>query len=191
MVTELQASLDANDRIVHWRHEVWSNPHNNRPVDGGGVLVGGEVVPTFPAPAVKPVPMPEGDGDRNSNPLYAFPNMHVLYHFLKDMPLRVSALRSLGAHHNVFSIECMLDELAKVANVDPLSFRLMHMDDDRARTVMQTAADRFGWPQRVRGDGRHGCGMGFARYKNIGAYCAVVMEIDLDRDKGRSPYGAR
>jgi nicotinate dehydrogenase subunit B len=33
--------------------------------------------------------------------------------------------------------------------------------------------------------------MGFARYKNIGAYCAVVMEIDLDRDKGRSPYGAR
>jgi nicotinate dehydrogenase subunit B len=185
MVTELQASLDANNRIVRWRHEVWSNPHNNRPVDGGGVLVGGEVLPTFPAPAVKPVPMPEGDGDRNSNPLYAFPNMHVLYHFLKDMPLRVSALRSLGAHHKVFSIECMLDELAKVANVDPLAFRLMHMEDDRARTVMQTAADRFGWPQRVRGDGRRGCGMGFARYKNIGAYCAVVMEIDLDRDTGR------
>jgi CO/xanthine dehydrogenase Mo-binding subunit len=128
--------------------------------------------------------MPEGDGDRNSNPLYALPNMHVLYHFLKDMPLRVSALRSLGAHLNVFSIECMLDELAKAGNVDPLEFRLAHMDDERGRAVMQTTADRFGWAKRVRGDGRRGCGMGFARYKNIGAYCAVAMEIEVDRESG-------
>jgi CO/xanthine dehydrogenase Mo-binding subunit len=184
MATELQASLDANNRIVDWRHEIWSNPHNNRPVDGGGVLVGGEVVPPFAFPPVKPIPMPEGDGDRNSNPLYALPNIHVLYHFLKDMPLRVSALRSLGAHLNVFSIECMLDELAKAGNVDPLEFRLAHMNDERGRAVMQTAADRFGWAKRVRGDGRRGCGMGFARYKNIGAYCAVAMEIEVDRESG-------
>lgn len=32
MVTELEASLDDGNRIVSWRHEVWSNPHNNRPV---------------------------------------------------------------------------------------------------------------------------------------------------------------
>ena len=32
---------------------------------------------------------------------------------------------------------------------------------------------------------RHGCGMGFARYKNIGAYCAIVMEIELERETGR------
>jgi nicotinate dehydrogenase subunit B len=183
-VTDLQASLDASNHIVDWRHEVWSNPHNNRPVNGGGVLVGGEVVPPFLFPPVKPIPMPEGDGDRNSNPLYALPNMHVLYHFLKDMPLRVSALRSLGAHLNVFSIECMFDELAKAGNVDPLEFRLAHMKDERARIVMQTATDRFGWTQRVRGDGQRGCGMGFARYKNIGAYCAVAMEIEVDRESG-------
>ena len=64
MATELRASLDANNRIIDWHHEVWSNPHNTRPVDGGGVLVGSEVVPSFPAHAVKPIPMPEGDGDR-------------------------------------------------------------------------------------------------------------------------------
>jgi nicotinate dehydrogenase subunit B len=184
MVTELEASLDADNRMVSWNHEIWSNTHSNRPVGAGGVLVGGEVIPGFPAPEPKPIPMPEGDGSRNSNPLYALPNMHVIYHFLKDMPLRVSALRSLGAHLNVFSIECMLDELAKLAGIDPLTFRLNHMKDDRARAVMTEATERFGWSKRVRRDGCRGCGMAFARYKNIGAYLAVAMEIEVDRDTG-------
>jgi nicotinate dehydrogenase subunit B len=109
--------------------------------------------------------------------------MHVIYHFLPDMPLRVSALRSLGAHVNVFSIESMMDELARVSGQDPLAFRLAHMQDRRARVVMTEAANRFGWAKRAPGDGRHGCGMGFARYKNIGAYCA--MEIELERETGR------
>lgn len=129
--------------------------------------------------------MPEGDGHRNSNPLYTLPNMHVVYHFLPDMPLRVSALRSLGAHVNVFSIECMMDELAKAGAVDPLALRLAHMQDERAVAVMQRAAERFGWSTRPPGDGRRGCGMGFARYKNSGAYCSVVMEIELERTTGR------
>ncbi len=185
MVTDVEASLDANHRIVAWNYEVWSNPHNNRPVGAGGVVAGQEVVPPFAIPEGKPIPMPEGDGSRNSNPLYALPNMHVLYHFAKDMPLRVSALRSLGAHLNVFSIESMFDELARKAAIDPLALRLAHMEDVRARDVMQAAADRFGWMHRRAGDGYRGCGMGFARYKNIGAYCAVVLEIEVDHDSGR------
>jgi CO/xanthine dehydrogenase Mo-binding subunit len=78
----------------------------------------------------------------------------------------------------------MFDELAKVGGVDPLAFRLAHMQDPRATAVIQAAADRFGWPKRPHGDGRRGCGMGFARYKNEGAYCAVVMEIEVERDTG-------
>jgi len=54
------------------------------------------VTTPFPIRAVEPIPMPEGDGDRNSNPLYTLPNMHVIYHFLRDMPLRVSALVRLA-----------------------------------------------------------------------------------------------
>jgi nicotinate dehydrogenase subunit B len=184
MVTELDAALDGANRIVAWKHEVWSNPHNNRPVAAGGVLVGTEVVPPFPVPVGKPIPMPEGDGDRNANPLYDLPNMHVVYHFLKEMPVRVSALRSLGAHLNVFSIESMFDELAKAAGLDPLALRLTHMADERARAVMTAAADRFGWAARSPGDGRRGNGMGFARYKNIGAYCAVMLEVEVERETG-------
>ncbi|PZM08018.1 xanthine dehydrogenase family protein molybdopterin-binding subunit [Rhizobium tubonense] len=184
MVTELEAGLDANNHIVLWKHDVWSNPHNNRPTNAGGVLIGNEVIPSFPIPVGRPIPMPEGDGSRNSNPLYDLPSMDVLYHFIKDMPIRVSALRSLGAHLNVFSIESMFDELARVGGVDPLDLRMNHMVDDRARRVMETAATAFGWRQRQRKGPMHGYGMAFARYKNLGAYCAVCLELDVDPNTG-------
>ena len=184
MATELEAALDSNQRIVSWRHEIWSNRHNDRPQNAGGVWAGSEVQPAFGPQQGAPVPMPEGDGHRNSKPLYALPNMHVVYHYLPDMPLRVSALRSLGAHVNVFSIESMMDELAKACAIDPLALRLAHMQDPRAVAVMQTATEHFGWSKRSPGDGRRGCGLGFARYKNSGAYCCVVFEIELDRETG-------
>jgi nicotinate dehydrogenase subunit B len=184
MVTKVEASIGPDKRISHWTYEVWSNSHNNRPVRAGGYAVAQQIADPFPMQEAKPIPMPEGDGDRNANPLYAFPNMDVRYHFVPEMPLRVSAIRSLGAHLNIFSLESMLDELALLAGVDPLEFRLMHMQDERARDVMIEATRRFDWAARPSGDGRRGCGMGFARYKNIGAYCAVAMEIEVERETG-------
>ncbi len=184
MVTKVSAALGPDRRIARWTYEVWSNSHNNRATGAGGYVAAQEVRPRFPPQPARPIPMPEGDGDRNANPLYALPNMDVRYHFVPEMPLRVSALRSLGAHLNVFSIESMLDELALTARADPLAFRLAHMEDQRARDVMLAAARRFGWTRRVRGDGRRGCGMAFARYKNIGAYCAIAMEIEVERETG-------
>jgi nicotinate dehydrogenase subunit B len=184
MVTKVEAAIGPDKRIAHWNYEVWSNSHNNRPVHAGGYAVAQQVDPPFPMQEAKPIPMPEGDGDRNANPLYVFPNMNVLYHFIPEMPLRVSALRSLGAHLNIFSLESMLDELALAGGVDPLAFRLAHMEDERARAVMIEATTRFGWANRPKGDGRRGCGMAFARYKNIGAYCALAMEIEVERETG-------
>jgi nicotinate dehydrogenase subunit B len=184
MFTEVQATLDADKRIVAWNYDVTSNSHNTRPGSAGNLAAGLEIENPIAKPVPKPIPMPEGDGQRNSNPLYDLPNMHVLYHFVPDMPLRVSALRSLGAHLNVFSIESMMDELARAADADPLTFRLAHMKDARARVVMETLGNKFGWADRKKGDGRRGTGMAFARYKNLGAYCAVAMEIDVNRDTG-------
>ena len=81
----------------------------------------------------KPIPMPEGGGDRNSIPLYTLPSARVVYHFIPQMPLRVSAMRALGGYMNVFSIESFMDELAPAAGADPVAFRLRHLDDPRAR----------------------------------------------------------
>lgn len=184
MVTEVEASIGPDNRVASWTYQVWSNSHNNRPVKAGGYAVAQEIANGFPMQEPKPIPMPEGDGDRNANPLYDLPNMDVRYHFVPEMPLRVSALRSLGAHLNVFSLESMLDELALAGGVDPLAFRLAHMRDERARAVMQAAARSFGWDRRSRGDGRRGCGMAFARYKNQGAFCALAMEVEIERETG-------
>jgi len=92
------------------------------------------------------------------------------------MPLRTSSLRSLGAFANVFAIECFLDELAAERGEDPLALRLRYLRDPRARAVLEAAAARAGWggPKRE-GFGR---GLAFARYKNTGAYCAVVAEVE-------------
>jgi nicotinate dehydrogenase subunit B len=145
MVTHLAATVDEHGTIAEWYHEVWSNTHSMRPGGAGALLAGQHMAKAFAAPASKPLPLPEGGGDRNAIPLYAFPNARVVHHFLPDMPLRVSALRALGAYMNVFSIESFMDELAQSVGTDPVEFRLKHLEDGRAREVVTTAAERFGW----------------------------------------------
>lgn len=184
MVVELQGALGRNGRIVGWRHDVWSNPHDGRPVSAGGLLAGAELEPPFAPQKPRPIPMPEGGGDRNGNPIYAMPNASGVYHFVEQAPVRVSALRSLGAHMNVFAIESFMDEMAQAAGADPVDFRLIHLQDSRGREAVETAANRFGWKRRVKGRSGRGCGFGFARYKNLGAYCAIAMEIAVDPDTG-------
>ncbi len=185
MTVDLDASLDASGRIVRWRHAVWSNGHDGRPTSASGLLAGAELDPPFPPQVPKPIPMPEGGGDRNANPLYDLPDASGVYRFIPDAPVRVSALRSLGAHMNVFAIESFMDELARAAARDPVAFRLAHMTDPRARAVMREAADRFGWQQRRPGGGGRGSGFAFARYKNLGAYCAIALEVTVDPDSAQ------
>jgi len=179
MTVELEAQLGADGRIAGWRHQVWSNEHNDRPYSGGGLLAGREVEPPFPLQKSRPIPMPEGGGARNGNPLYALPNASGVFHFVPERPVRVSALRGLGAHMNVFSIESFMDELALAAKADPVAFRLAHMQDMRARECIEKAAAAFGWKDRKKGSG-----FAFARYKNLGAYCALAVEIEVDRTSG-------
>ena len=129
--------------------------------------------------------LPANGGDRNSIPLYEFPNQRVVHHFIQDMPIRVSALRTLGAYANVFALESFMDELAGAAGQDPVAFRLAHLKDPRARAVIEAAARKAGWREGQKGDGVRGRGFGFAKYKNLSVYVAVVAEIEVDRATGR------
>jgi CO/xanthine dehydrogenase Mo-binding subunit len=186
MVTKVSAALDANGNIADWDFGVWSNTHSMRPGGAGSLLAAQHMAQPFAVPAPKPIPMPEGGGDRNSIPLYRIPNAHVVYHFLPAMPLRVSALRALGAYMNVFSIESFMDELALAAKADPVEFRLRHLDDSRARDVVNRAAERFGWSQHAQKPAGRGYGFSFARYKNLAAYCAIAAEVEIESDTGRT-----
>jgi nicotinate dehydrogenase subunit B len=183
MVATARARLDGG-KIVDWQYEVWSNSHQTRPAPAGNLAPAWHLQVPFTPPAPKPIPQPTGGGDRNAIPLYKFPSARVVHHFIPTMPLRVSALRSLGAYMNVFSIESFMDELAKAASADPVAFRLQHLEDIRAREVIGLTAARFGWSDFKRQSGR-GRGFGFARYKNLAAYTAVALEVEVERETGR------
>ncbi|SHH79918.1 xanthine dehydrogenase family protein molybdopterin-binding subunit [Bradyrhizobium erythrophlei] len=185
MVTKLKASLDGNGSIADWNFEVWSNTHSMRPGGAGSMLAAQQMAQPFAVPAGKPLPLPEGGGDRNAIPLYKFPNAHVVHHFLPDMPVRISSMRALGAYHNVFSIESFMDELASAAGADPVEFRLKHLDDSRGRDVINKAAQGFGWRKGQQAPQGRGFGFAFARYKNLAAYCAVATEVEVNRETGR------
>ena len=183
MLTTARAALDNAGNIVAWDYEVTSNTHSMRPGGAGNLLPAWHLETPFAPATPKPIPLPEGGGDRNAIPFYRIPNARVVHRFVPDMPIRVSALRALGAYMNVFSIESFIDELAQTAGVDPVEFRLRHLDDARARDVVSLAASRFGWASHARAPGR-GRGFAFARYKNLGAYLAVAIEVDVNRETG-------
>jgi nicotinate dehydrogenase subunit B len=191
MISRAAASIDAEGKLLSWQYDVWSNTHSMRPAGPAGNLLAARYLEKpFPQPAPQPIPMPEGGGDRNAIPLYTVPNGRVVNHFIPQMPLRVSALRGLGAYHNIFSIESFMDELAEIAKVDPVEFRLRHLDDPRARDVIKKVVDEFGWNSAnatlPKGRGR---GFAFARYKNLAAYCAIALELDVEHESGEVKLG--
>jgi len=183
MAIEIEADLDANNEITDWRHAIWSNGHAARPGRAAkpALLAGTEMSNPFPRMvSTNPPQANGGGGDRNSIPLYDFPSWTIESHRLLTMPVRTSALRTLGAQGNVFAIESFLDEIATERGEDPVAFRLRHLSDERAKDVIRTAARRANWkPARRAGIGY---GIGFARYKNTGAYCAAVAEIEGEED---------
>jgi CO/xanthine dehydrogenase Mo-binding subunit len=179
MAIEIEADLDADNEIIGWRHDIWSNGHAARPGRAAqpALLAATEIENPYPRMISTNPPAANGGGsDRNSVPLYDLPAWTITSHRLLTMPVRTSALRTLGAQGNVFAIESVLDEIAALRGEDPIAFRLRHLRDERARDVVRAVARRAQWkPQKRTGVGH---GVGFARYKNTGAYCAAIAEIE-------------
>ncbi|HKU14112.1 MAG TPA: molybdopterin cofactor-binding domain-containing protein [Steroidobacteraceae bacterium] len=183
MVTKVRATVQ-DGRVASWQYDVWSSTHSTRPSgNAGNLLAGQHIAKPHPQPPPRAIPLPDGGGDRNAIPLYTFANAKVVHHFIPAMPLRVSSLRSLGAYMNVFTTESVMEELAGEAGVDPVEFRLRHLDDPRARAVVELAAEKFGWTRRAQAPGR-GCGFAYARYKNQSTYAAMAVEASVDRSTG-------
>jgi len=185
MAVEVEAAVDGPGNLLSWRQEVWSQGHGTRPGRGTTPTLLGAWQTANPFPVTMAVNQPPGTGggsDRNATPPYSIPRIDVVNHRVLAMPLRVSALRSLGAHVNVLAAESMIDEIATALGRDPLEYRLAHLPDERARAVLQEAARLAGWSAGRPADAGEGYGRGiaFARYKNTGGYCAVVAELVVE-----------
>src|SRR2546423_1419734 len=110
----------ADGRILDWQYELWSGPHGVRPgaPDGSNLFASWSLAQPQKRPLARNIPLPAGGGDRNAIPGYDLPNHRIVNHFIPDMPIWVSSLRTLGGYANVFAIESFMEELAFAAGVD-------------------------------------------------------------------------
>lgn len=181
-VVRLAAALDERSRPVDWTIEIWSPVHAQRPgMNGHPNLLGAAALPNaIPPPAeINDASDAIGGGaTRNAHAFYDLPHHRLVHHLLADCPVRTSSLRGLGAFANVFAIESFVDELAAIANEDPVHYRLSMTSDPRARRVIETAAEISGWFDASAVEGR-ARGFGFARYKNRAGYMAAVAEVEV------------
>ena len=177
----------ASSRIsfATWQHDVWSQGHSSRP--------GRAETPAFKDswhteknfPVLEPINVATAAGagaERNAIPPYVSQHVKVNAHRLLGLPFRTSALRSLGAHANVFACESFMDEIAHDQDLDPVAFRLRNLEDPRAIAVIKTVANQVNWLARRQSMSENegwGLGIGYARYKSKGAYCAVVAEVEV------------
>lgn len=183
MTMDMGASLDADGAVIAWSQDSYGDTYSMRPrqgPDGAGPkrLLATHYLADPLDPLVAQPTMGRHVGiHRNLDPLYNFPDKRLVKNLVRGLPLRTSALRTLGAYANVFAIESFMDELAEAAGADPLDFRLKHLSDERAKAVLRAMADTLGWGKALP-DGR-GHGIAFAQYKNIQTYAAIGVELEV------------
>lgn len=101
-----------------------------------------------------------------------------------DAPLRQGSYRALASTANTFARESAMDELATLADADPLTFRLEHLPKGRLRAVLLAAADRFNWKRRRANAGKDR-GIGLACGTEKGSYVAACVEVDTSEQEPR------
>jgi nicotinate dehydrogenase subunit B len=89
-------------------------------------------------------------------------------------PLRSGSYRALAATANNFAREVHIDEMASLAKMDPLAFRLKNIENPRARAVLEAVAGRFAWAKAAASGRGSGIAVGFDK----GGYVATAVELE-------------
>ncbi len=185
MVTRAKAKVGADGRIAAMEVTVNSAPHANRPGRNDAPNLAAAPYLADPKPHARSTDIPlsrGGAADRNAAPYYTIPNVEVTKRLVHALPYRTSSLRALGAYANTFAIETLMDDIAVGLGEDPVAFRLKHLDDARARAVIEHVV-AMAAPMRTKPEPEGaGWGIGFSRYKNFSGYCAVLARVSVDED---------
>ena len=176
MRTRMTARLDAAGRIVSFEAQVTSQPHSTRPVgpDEPNLRAQQFLPDAMPMGPGNDAPQPQGGADRNAVPGYAIPAVRVVRERPTFVPYRHSAMRGLGAFTNVIALEQLMERCAEAAGQDSVAYRLAHLDDPRARAVIEAAVAMVGPKDSAEGVGY---GLGYARYKNSAGYMACIARV--------------
>lgn len=125
-------------------------------------------------------------GTRSSEPIYDIPHHRVFARGAwrgtgSAHPFSVGAWRGPGSNTNVFAMESLTDIMAQAAGMDPLSFRMKNLNDERMRRVLQAAADKFGRPFSKAPSGK---GYGIACTNYLNTYVTTMAEVKVDEKSG-------
>jgi len=181
---DIAGAVGADGRILHWRTDLWL-PETTKGM------------PNIPLLAPEAAGLDDVRGNnpgmisQNGDPPYAAENISVVVHWLKRAPLRAAPLRSPGKPANCFAVESFVDELAAVAGIDAVEFRLRGLTDPRGVEVIKRAAASMNWQARpsprnaTSASVARGRGFAFVHYKHNETYVAMGIEAAVERESGR------
>ncbi|WP_081685597.1 xanthine dehydrogenase family protein molybdopterin-binding subunit [Candidatus Solirubrobacter pratensis] len=191
---QMRGGIDANGKVVAWDYVAWTASRGGRPGPPAniptGILLGLPEDPLPKSPAPTPSSRPNTVDNSNSAPSYLIPSQRLRSHTGKHA-FMAGPLRSPNRIQNTWANESFMDELAHLANRDPVEFRLAHLADRRLTDVIRLAAYMAGWKPRPAAtkidEGRYKRGRGIAAmfYEGNNGYNAAVFGVTVDTKTGK------
>jgi nicotinate dehydrogenase subunit B len=182
---ELRAAVDETGAVAAWETRAWL-PASTANLPNIPLLA------PEAAGIAQPLGRASGQIQQNVDPPYRMPNVHAVVHWIADVPVRTSPIRAPGKVGNSFAVESFVDEIAALAKVDPLEFRLRGLSDPRGIEVLKLAAARMNWQPRPSprpvdpaAAVLTGRGLAYIHYKQNEAYLAMGMEVAVERATGQ------
>ncbi len=182
---ELRAAVDPDGQVAAWETQAW-------------LPLATANLPNIPLLSVDAAGIQQAPGRstgliyQNIDPPYTMPNVNAVVHWIPDAPLRTSAIRAPGKIANTFAVESFVDEIAALARVDPVEFRLRRLTNPRGVEVLRRTAARMGWQPRpsprpvdARAAVLTGRGIAYVHYKHEETLVAMGMEVAVERATGR------
>ena len=199
MVMKVKGGLDADGDLIAWDYESISAGRGGRPGNIGaanlptGALIG---LTLAPVRASAPTFPPLGADTSNTEAGYLqdeeglVPNGRVIAKSVSSQ-FFTGPLRSPARIQNTFANESFIDELAAEVGVDPVTYRLRYVGDERLRDVIEVAAKAADWELRnspkpaSKGDIATGRGFAAMQYEGIDGYAGIVCEVEVNKKTGK------
>jgi CO/xanthine dehydrogenase Mo-binding subunit len=180
---DMRASMDAEGNVTAWEGDFYM------PQQTPSSFLVPLVAATLAGLPAKDDIAP-GNVFQNSAIPYKFGNVKTVCKRLETTPLRPSWIRTPGRMQNSYANECFMDELAAVANMDPLEFRRKYLDDKRGLELLDHLATLAKWEKRpspqkgASGNIVKGRGVSYVKYELVRTYIGAVAEVEVDRSNG-------
>ncbi len=155
----IDIALAADGKIAAWEHKI----------------AGSSILARLMGPAFKGVDDDAVEGA--ITPIYPATARKVTFQAQESL-VPTSWWRGVGPLRSAFVMESAMDEVAHMAGADPIAFRLAHIEDPRARAVLETVRVQSGWADKPAA----GIGRGVAVIHLWDTYMAAVAEVSVDKD---------